>query len=121
MAEGDVRNLAFVLGAVGALILILAALIDFVRGSVFFAVGLGGHALGEWARSVVYVVIALLFGGFAVLGRSGGWDRKVGAGAVLVVLAIVGWVALGFGGELLALFAALFALLSGILFLVSRP
>jgi len=119
MPGSDLRNLAWLLGLLAALFLVFAGIIDFVGGFVFLALGLGGHALGSWARSVVYVVVGLLFGLFAMVGRSGPADRALGAGVVLVVLAVVGWLGLGFGGELLALLAALFALISGILFLVS--
>lgn len=119
MAGTDLRNLAVLFGLVSALLLIIAALVDFVGGFVFLALGSGGHALSSWARSVVYVVVGLLFGLFAAVGRSGGSDRRVGAGVILVVLSVLCWVALGFGGELLALLAVVFALISGILFLVA--
>jgi hypothetical protein len=108
-----------VFGLLSALLLILAALVDFVGGFVFLALGSGGHALSSWARSVVYVVIGLLFGLFAAIGRSGGRDRRLGAGVILVVLSVLCWFALGFGGELLALLAVVFALVSGILFLIA--
>ena len=120
MPGGDLRGLAFLFGVLGALVLILAGVVDFVGGFVFLALGLGSHALSAWVRSVVYVVVGLMFGVFAAIGRSGGEDRKVAAGVILVVLSIVGWFGLGFGGELLALLAALFALISGLLFLVAR-
>lgn len=113
------RGLAFLLGLLGALLLIIAGVVDFVGGFVFLAFGAGGHALGAWARSVIDVVVGILVGLFAAVGHSGGSDRSLGAGVVLVVLAVVGWFALGFGGELIALIAALFVLLSGILYLVA--
>jgi len=119
MASGELRSIGSLFGLLGALLLVLAGVVDFVGGFVFLALGYGGHALGAWDRSVVYIVIGLLFGFFAVVGRSGPNDRRVGAGAVLVVLALVGWLVLGFGGELLALLGTLFALLAGVLYLVS--
>jgi len=117
-ARGD-RNLAFLFGALGAILLILDGLIDFVGGVVFLALGFGGHALIAWDRSVIDVVVGLIIGLFAVIGRTGARDRAVAAGVILVVLAIVGWFGLGFAGGVLALLAALFALLSGILYLLS--
>jgi len=119
MPGWDGRGLALIFGILGALILVVGGVIDFVGGFVFLALGLGGHALGAWYRSVVYVVVGLLMGFFAILGRRGERDRAVAAGVVLVVLAVVGWFGLGFGGEVLALLAALFGLISGILYLVS--
>lgn len=120
MAEGENRGIAFLFGILGALLLIVAGAIDFVGGFVFLVVGSGGHALGAWGRSVIDVVVGLLVGVFAVFGRSGDRDRTVVSGAVLVVLAFAGWFALGLGGNLIALFGVLFALISGIIFLVSR-
>lgn len=119
MPGGGNRGLALLFGLLAALVFILAAVIDFVGGFVFLVVGSGGHALGAWGRSVIDLVVGLLVGLFAVLGRSGDRDRTVAAGVVLVVLAFVGWFGLGFGDELLALVAVLFALVSGILYLVS--
>lgn len=113
------QGLAVLFGILAALLLVIAGVVDFVGGFVFLALGAGGHALGEWGRSVIDVVVGLLVGLFAVLGRSGDRDRSIASGAVLVVLAIVGWFGLGFGGELLALLASLFCLVAGILYLVS--
>lgn len=119
MAKGDPRGFAFLFGVLGALVLVLAGIVDFVGGFVFLAIGAGGHALGAWGRSVVEVVVGLIVGAFALVGRSGEHDRGLAAGVVLVVIAIVGWFGLGFGGELLALLAVLFVLISGILYLIT--
>lgn len=118
MADSDLRRLAFLFGIIGALLLVLAGLIDFVGGFVFLALGAGWHALGAWYRSIVYVVVGFLIGLFSAVGRSGSDDSRIAAGAILIVLSLVGWLGLGFAGELLALLAALFALIGGILFLV---
>ena len=106
-------------GVLSAILFILAAAVDFIGGFVFLAFGSGGHALGSWARSVIDVVVALMVGLFTVLGRSGDRDRTLAAGVILVVLAFVGWFALGLTGEILALVGVLFALVAGILYLVS--
>jgi hypothetical protein len=113
------RGLAFLFGILAAIVLILVGIVDFVGGFVFLALGSGSHALGAWSRSVVYVIVGLIFGLFAFIGHSGGDDRRIAAGVILVVLAVVGWFGLGFAGDLLALLAALFALISGILYLVA--
>ncbi len=119
-SSGD-RNLGFLFGALGAVILIVAGVINFFGGFVFLALalGLGGPALGALTRSVIYVVFGIIIGLFTLIGRSGGNDRTFTAGVVLIVLAIVGWFDLGLANGLLALLAALFALIAGILYLLS--
>jgi hypothetical protein len=119
MAAADDRRIAFILGVIGALLLLLAALLHFVVGVGLLITGAPHSAAGSLGSSVVDVVVALLIGFFAVLGRGRGGDRSLAAGIVLIVLAVIGWAALGFGGDLLALLAAIFTLLSGVLFLVS--
>ena len=120
MAEPEFRNIAFLMGLLGALLLILAAVVDFVGGIIFLALNHATYALvGAWAHSVIFAVVGVVIGLFAVIGRSSSRDGRVGSGVVLVVLAVVGWFGLGFGGELLALLGALFTLLAGILYLVS--
>lgn len=117
-ATGD-RRLALLFGILSAVLFVLAGVVSFLFGVVFLALGAGGVALGAWTHSVVDVVVGLLVGVFAVMGRSGGSDRTLGAGIILVVIAIVGWLGLGFGGGIVEILAALFALISGILYLVA--
>jgi uncharacterized membrane protein len=88
-------------------------------GIVFLATGRGLAALGSADEAVIFLVLGLVIGFFAVLGQSRAADRSLAAGVVLIVLAIVGWLALGFAGSLLAILAAVFTLIAGILFLVS--
>ena len=113
------RRVAFLFGALGAVLLVLDGAIQFVGGFVFLAFGLGSHAIGAWERSVLFVVVGFIVGFFAFLGHSGPRDRAFASGVILVVLAIVGWLGLGFGGGILELLASVFALISGILYLLS--
>jgi len=55
---------------------------------------------------------------FAHLGEHGWKDRPLATGALLVVLAAVGWVALGLGTNLLALVGGILALLAGVLYVI---
>jgi hypothetical protein len=119
MTSSDDRRIAFILGILAAIFLLVSALIHFVVGVGGLVTGSGRYALGSFGSSVVDIVVAILIGFFALLGRAPGNDRSVAAGVVLIVLAIVGWAALGFGGELFALLAAVLALISGVLFLVA--
>jgi hypothetical protein len=115
----DDRRIAFLFGALGAILLVLDGLIDFVGGFVFIAFGLGSHALGAWERSILFVVVGFIVGVFAFYGLSGQRDRAFASGVILVVLAVVGWLGLGFGGGILELLASIFTLISGILYLLS--
>ncbi|MGA9839712.1 MAG: hypothetical protein WBF81_00830 [Thermoplasmata archaeon] len=117
-AEGD-RHLALVFGVIAAVLLVLAAIVRFVLGVLFLATGRHLEALGSVAGSVIFIVLGLLIGFFAVLGRSRHGDGSVAVGAVLVVLAIVGWLFLGFAGSLLAIIAGILTLIAGILYLVA--
>ncbi len=107
-----------IFGLIAATLLILAALLRFLAGIVFAVSGRGFLALGSLDGAVILLVLGLLIGFFAILGRSREADRSIAAGVLLVVLAVVGWLALGFGNSLLAILGAVFTLISGILFLV---
>ncbi|MGA8541930.1 MAG: hypothetical protein WB947_00070 [Thermoplasmata archaeon] len=117
-ADSD-RRLAFIFGALGAVLLVIAAIVRFFLGVVFVATGHGYLGIGSIGESVIFLVVGLVIGFFALIGRSRGTDRSLAVGVILVVLAIVGWVALGFGSSLLALLGAVFTLISGIIFLVA--
>ncbi|HYA71001.1 MAG TPA: hypothetical protein VEH28_06510 [Thermoplasmata archaeon] len=119
MPDGSNRGLALLFGLLSALLLVVAGIVAFVGGFISLAFGFGSIALGAWARSVVYVVVGLVVGLFTGVGHSGDRDRTAACGAVLIVVAVVGWFGLGFGGELLALLASLFCLIAGVLYLVS--
>lgn len=112
------RRIAFLFGVLGAVLLVASGLIDFIGGFVFLALGSGGPAIAAWGRSVVDVVLGLIVGALSLLGRTGPNDRALTAGVVLVVIAIVGWFGLGLANGVLAILAALFCLIGGLIFLV---
>ncbi|MGI0071065.1 MAG: hypothetical protein ACRECT_03210 [Thermoplasmata archaeon] len=116
--QGD-RGLAVVFGILATIFLLAAAVLRVLVGIADAATGHGFLALGSASDAVIFFVMGILVGVFTVLGRSRAADRSLAVGIILIVLAIVGWLALGFGGSLLAILAAVFALISGILFLVS--
>lgn len=117
-ADGD-RRLGLIFGVVAAVLLVVDALLRFLVGIVFLATGRELAALGSADEAVIFLVLGLVIGFFAVLGRSRGADRSLAVGIILIVLALVGWLALGFGSSLLAILAAVFTLIAGILFLVA--
>lgn len=117
-ADGD-RRLGMIFGLIGAAFLVLAGLFDLVGSVVFLAVGHGLRALDALDQSIVFIVVGLLIGFFAVLGRVRGGDRTFVIGLILIVLALVGWLALGFGSGVLAILASIFVLIGGIFYLAA--
>ena len=107
------------LGLLGAALLALDALIDLVRGVVYLAVGRGFRAFGPFDEALVFLVVAAVVAFFSTLGGMRREDRSLLAGAVLVVVAIAGWLALGFAAGVLPLLAALLILIAGVVFLVA--
>ncbi|HTP53669.1 MAG TPA: hypothetical protein VML94_01730 [Thermoplasmata archaeon] len=116
--SGD-RYLGAALGLVGAVLLFLEAFLDVVRSVVYFAVGHTVRAFGPIDQAAVLVVIGIVVVIFSALGGSRREDRSMVAGVVLVVLALIGWLLLGFGTGVLALLASILILIAGIVFLVS--
>ena len=115
--RGD-RRLGFYFGVLGAVLLVLDALLRFARGVVFLATGFPHAATGSLAASILFVVVGLLIGFFAFVGRHPDPDRSLAAGVILVVIAILGWLVLGFGSSLLAILAGILTIIAGILFLL---
>ena len=115
----DLRKIAFLFGLLSAVLLIVAGTIDLIGGFIFLVIGSGSHALRAWAEWVVYVVVGVVIGLFAAIGRGPGNDRAMASGVVLLVIAVVGWLGLGLANGVLALLAALFCLIAGILYLLS--
>lgn len=118
MAHESDRRIGMIFGVLGAVLLVLAGLVALIAGVVFLAFGHSHGALGSFSQSVIFVVIGLVIGAISLLGRTPGGDRALVAGIVLIVLAVVGWFALGFGGGVLAILGAVFTLIGGIFFLV---
>jgi hypothetical protein len=55
---------------------------------------------------------------FAVFGRSGNRDRAVGAGVVMIVLAMLGLLVLGLASGILGILGEVFVLIGGLLYVV---
>jgi len=119
MGETGDRKLAALLGLLGAVLIALDGLLDLARGVFYLAVGRGGHAFVPFDQALIYFVVGLLVALFSVLGGLRRDGRAVVAGAVLVVIAVVGWLALGLGAGVLAILGALLVLVAGVVFLVS--
>jgi hypothetical protein len=117
-SSGD-RYLGAALGLIGAVLLFLEAFLDLVRGVVYLAFGHSVRAFGPFDQSLVLIVIGIVVAIFAALGGSRREERAMVSGAVLVVLALVGWLLLGFGTGVIALLASILILVAGVVFLVS--
>lgn len=117
-SEGD-RRLGMLFGLLGSVLIILSGIFRAIGGALLLAFGHERGAFGTWDQAAVLVAVGLIIGFFSLYGRSGAPDRGLAAGAVLIVLAIVGWLALGFGSGLISLLGALLVLIGGILYLVS--
>jgi hypothetical protein len=117
-AEGD-RRLGLIFGVIAAALLIVDAVLRFLVGILFLATDRRFAALGSVDSAVIFLVIGLVIGFFAILGRGREADRGLAVGIILIVLALVGLFALGFANSVLAILAAVFALVAGILFLAA--
>ena len=115
---GD-RRIAALCGLLGAVLIALDGLLDLVRSVLYLAIGRGGHAYLPFDQGVIFLVLGLLVAVFSFLG---GVRRDAGAtvaGAVLIAIAVLGWVALGLGSGLLSILGAILVLVGGIVFLAS--
>jgi hypothetical protein len=119
MTEQGDRRIASIFGILGAVFLGIEALVDLLRGVVYFALRHGTPGVSALGQSVLLLVMALLIGFFAVLGSTRGSERSLVVGVVLIVLAVIGWAALGFGASVLGLVGSILVLVSGIVFLVA--
>lgn len=115
---GD-RRLGALFGLLGAALIALEGLFDLVRGVIYLAVGRGWHAFGSLDQAIILFVVALIVALFSILGGLRGAGRSITSGAVLVVIAVVGWLALGFASGILALLGGILVLIGGVVLLVS--
>jgi hypothetical protein len=118
MEHATEREMGHLFGLVGGILVLAGGLFATAFGITNLVMGqlaAAGAALG--GAVVLYVVGGLILL-FAHLADHGWQGRPVACGAMLVVLAIVSWVALGFGASVLALIGGIFALLAGVLYLV---
>lgn len=117
--SGGERGIGAALGLIGAVLFFFEAFLDLVRGVVYLALGHGMHSFGPFDEALLLIVVGILVAVFAVMGGVRPGDRSLLSGAVLVVVALVGWLALGFGTGVLALLGSVFVLLAGVVFLVA--
>jgi hypothetical protein len=118
MENATEREMGHLFGLIGGVLILGGGLFAIAFGITDLALGRLSHAAGSLAAAVVLLVVGALVVLFAHLAEHGWRDRPFATGVLLVVLPVIGWVALGFGANLLALVGGIFALLAGILYLI---
>lgn len=112
------RSLGFGFGAIGGLLIVLAAFVGMVLGTVDLATG---HAMGALQAASEAFVLAVLGGLavlFAYLGHRPWADRPVTSGVLLLVVGLLAWAVVGIGASVFALVGTLFVILGGVLYLI---
>ncbi len=118
MSDLTERSLGWGFGLLGGLLIVVAAFVSALVGTIDLVAGRPMGALGAGSEAIILFVVGVLALFFSYLAYRPWKDRPLTAGVLLAILAIVGWAVLGLGGSVLALVGALFVLLSGLLFLV---
>jgi|SRR5208282_5762954 len=112
------RSIGFLFGLLGSFLIVLEGFIDFVRSAFFLAIGHPLVALGAFTASVLFVVLGVVLAGFVFLGRAHRRERALASGVVLVVVALLGLLLLGFANTILGLLGAIFVLIAGLLYII---
>jgi hypothetical protein len=118
MVELTERKLGYGFGLLGGALFLLGALVSIAVGTLDLVIRHPFGALGAMSEAVVLLVVGGLALLFAYLGHRAWSDRPLVSGVLLVLLAGIGWAALGFGDNVIALVGALFVFLAGVLFLI---
>ncbi len=119
MADHGGRGLGFLFGVLGGILVVVQGLIDLVRSAFYLAVGHPFVGLGWLGATVVLVILGLVFIAFAAYGASRTTDRALAAGVVLLVIALLGLVLLGFGNGIIGLLGTVFVIIAGLLYIVA--
>ena len=118
MANLTEQRLGFGFGILGGGLVVLAGVVRLITGMIQLASGRAFGGLNSETEAVVLFVVGGLAMLFAFLAHYEWKDRPIVGGVLLVVLAALGWGALGLGSDVIALIGAIFVLLAGVLFLL---
>lgn len=112
------RSMGHLFGLVGGALFIVGGVVAGAFGAAALILGNLASATGLFAEAAVLGVVGALVLLFAYLGEHEWSARPVTSGVLLVLLALMGWAALGLGLNVLALLGGIFALLAGALYLI---
>jgi len=112
------RALGHLFGLIGGALIIVGGVVTASFGIADMILGRALSAAGALGEATVLAVVGVLVLLFAYLGEHEWRDRPVASGVLLALLALIGWGALGLGGNALALVGGIFALLAGALYLI---
>jgi hypothetical protein len=118
MVELTERKLGYGFGLLGGVLILLGALLSWTTGAIDLIAHHPFGALGAMSAAVILFVVGGLALFFAYLGHKAWSDRPLVSGILLVLLAGIGWLVLGLGGNVIALIGALFVFLAGVLMLI---
>ncbi len=118
MADLTERRLGWGFGLLGAVLIVVGAIVSLVTMVADFALRSSNVAVAMGTTAVLLFVVGGLAGFFAYLGYKTWSDRPIVSGILLVVVAAIGWVVLGMGTNVIALVGALFVFLAGVLYLI---
>jgi hypothetical protein len=112
------RGVGHLLALVGGLLIVVGGLVALAFGLADVALGRIFAGAGAFSEAIVLFVVGGLVLLFAYLGEQAWKGHPLTTGVLLVVLAFVGWVALGLGSSVLALVGGILTLIAGILYLI---
>ncbi len=118
MSDLTEQRLGFGFGVLGGALIALGGIVSLFVSAIDLAFGHPFGALGALSAAVVLFVVGGLAIFFAYIGHRHWNSRPLTSGVLLVVLAILGWLVVGVGGNLLGLIGSLFVFLAGVLFLL---
>lgn len=118
MTELTERTVAYGLGLLGGLLFVVGAIVAIVTGTVDLVVGRAMSAIGSGSQAVLLFVLGGLALFFAWVGQHGWKSRSFTSGLLLVLVAVIGWVVVGLGSNIIALVGAILVFLAGVLQLI---
>jgi hypothetical protein len=118
MSDLTERKLGWGFGLLGGLLIVVAAIVSVMVGTVDLATGRTMGALDAGSEAILLFVVGALGLFFSYLAYRSWSDHPITSGILLVVIAVIGWGVLGLGGNVIALVGALFVFLAGLLFLL---
>jgi len=120
MSDLTERKLGWGFGLLGGVLIVVAAIVSVLVGTVDLVTGRFGGALDAGTEAILLFAVGALGLFFSYLAYRPWSDHPITPGVLLVVIAAIGWGVFGLGGNVIALLGALFVFLAGLLFLL-RP